>query len=399
MRTPDDVGLRGYLHVPARSNLGPAVDGTIVVVIRPMMRLLVLAGVVRADEVGLFHVVACVVGLVACGSVRPSVVGSEDGGVDSTPVDGQNGDAAPPLPTSCVGLPNTCGISGDDSCCSSFEVVGGMYYRSYDLANDSSSGNMSYPAAISNFRLDKYEVTVERFRAFVADGMGTRANHPVVGAGAHANIPQSGWEAGWNASLVADTAALVAAVKCDSTLQSWTDTPGANEHRPMACITWYEAMAFCAWDGGYLPTEAEWNYAAAGGNQQRVYPWSSPAASLIPLDGDHASYSNGTDCVGDGMPGCAVTDLVTVGTKPKGDGRWGQSDLAGNVWEWTLDWLAPYASACTDCADLTAASVRVVRGGGFGSFSVNLRSGSRGMYAPVDRSNHIGVRCARALYY
>ena len=191
-------------------------------------------------------------------------------------------------------------------------------------------------------------------------------------------------------------AALVAAVKCDSTYQTWTDTPAANEHRPMNCITWFEAMAFCAWDGGYLPTEAEWNYAATGGDQQRAYPWSSPASS-VGIDDMHASYyvDSTKQCFGDGVNGCAVTDLVAVGTKPAGDGRWGQSDLAGNVWEWTLDGYGGYVNPCPDCANLTQASYRVIRGGGFNKFATDLRAGYRGNDIPADRDSSIGVRCAR----
>jgi formylglycine-generating enzyme len=179
-------------------------------------------------------------------------------------------------------------------------------------------------------------------------------------------------------------------LKCDSTFQTWTDTPAANEQRPMNCITWYEAMAFCLWDGGYLPTEAEWNYAAAGGDEQRAYPWSSPANSLT-LDGAYASYN----CIGDGTSGCAVTDLVVVGTKPLGDGRWGQSDLAGNVWEWTLDWYTPYVNPCIDCASLTGTTYRVYRGGSCGHAATYLRAGLRNRNSPAVRYNDIGVRCAR----
>jgi len=316
---------------------------------------------------------------------------------DAQSIDAQSIDAAPlPQFLSCVGLPSTCGANGNDSCCNSPTVIGGTYYRSYDHATDGYSGNTSYPATVSNFRLDKYEVTVGRFRAFVDAGMGTRSNAPSAGAGAHASIAGSGWDTSWNGSLVVDKAALVAAVRCSTTYQTWTDTPGANEHRPMNCITWYEAMAFCAWDGGYLATEAEWNYAATGGDQQRAYPWSSPAGALTPLDGSHASYFNGTNCVGDGAAGCALTDLVAVGSKPLGDGWWGQSDLAGNVYEWTLDWYASiYATPCTNCVNLVAASNRVIRGGSFADDAPPLRAGSRDNFPPTYRNYSIGVRCAR----
>lgn len=329
------------------------------------------------------------IGLAACGSVQSSSERS-DGGVDGAPVDGQRVDAAP----SCVGLPTTCGADGNDGCCNSPEIPGGAYHRSYDFAGDANSGTTSFPATVSDFRLDKYEVTVGRFRAFVTAGMGTQSNPPPTRSGAHANIVGSGWDSSWNASLLASTAALVAAVKCDATTQTWTDVPGANEARPMNCITWYEAMAFCAWDGGYLPTEAEWNYAAAGGAQQRAYPWSSPAGSLA-LDGSRASYYDGTSCVGDGIAGCALTDLVAVGTKLSGAGRWGQSDLAGNVAEWTLDWAGAYASTCIDCANIAPAVKRVFRGGSFASDVTSLRTGFRLSLAPSDRNSLTGVRCAR----
>ena len=233
-----------------------------------------------------------------------------------------------------------------------------------------------------------------RFRAFVKAGMGTQAAPPQVGAGAHANITGSGWDSSWNPKLVADAQALVAAVKCNATFQTWTDMLGDNEDRPMNCLTWYEAMAFCAWDGGYLPTEAEWNYAATGGDQQRAYPWSSPPGSLT-VDGSHASYSDGTNCVGDGMAGCALTDLVPVGTKPDGDGRWGQADLAGNVTEWMLDLISVYLNPCTDCARLTGASDRVIRGGSFIQSAFFMRTTARSPFTPENRSPGIGARCAR----
>jgi formylglycine-generating enzyme required for sulfatase activity len=353
------------------------------------------SGAVISRPMGESLQLRCIVlcALSACGYPRPADVA----GVDSAPMDAPSGDVAPP---SCVGLPTTCGANGNDSCCNSPEVPGGTYYRSFDLAGDANSGNTMYPATVSNFRLDKYEVTVGRFRAFVQAGMGTQSNHPKVGEGAHANIPGSGWDSSWNPTLVADTAALVAGVKCDSTFQTWTDTPGPNEDRPINCITWYEAMAFCAWDGGYLPTEAEWNYAAVGGDQHRAYPWSSPAGSLT-LDASYASYSDGLGgrCLGDGMPDCALTDLVAVGTKPDGVGRWGQLDLAGNVYEWTFDWSGDYVIPCTDCVDLPSMQgqqYREYRGGSFYLPLYYLRGSTRSGLLDTSRVRDTGLRCARA---
>ncbi len=304
--------------------------------------------------------------------------------------DGAGGDG-------CGTLAPTCGPTGTSPCCESPVVGGGSFYRSYDTA-DGVYPDMTNAATVSTFRFDKYEVTVGRFRQFVAAGRGTQANPPVVGAGAHANIPGSGWDPSWNSSLAADTPTLVAAIKCQATYQTWTDAPGGNESRPMNCIDWYEAMAFCAWDGGYLPSEAEWNYAASGGSLQRAYPWSSPATSLS-IDDTRASYyvDATKQCFGDGVDGCALTDFVPVGSKPAGDGLWGQSDLGGNVWEFVLDWYAaPYPmKTCNDCANLTPGTHRVFRGGGFSIDASFLRASDRSFVLASDRSDSFGVRCAR----
>lgn len=309
-------------------------------------------------------------------------------------------DTSSSLPaTSCIALPYMCGASGNDDCCNSPVVMGGTFLRSFDAAGDTNSGNMSASATISTFRLDKYEVTVGRFRAFVDSNEGTQEHPPPTGAGAHPGIPGSGWEISWVQSLPANRAAFLTHLNCSPsplTLPStWTDTPGDNEDLPISCLTWYDAVAFCAWDGGYLPTEAEWNYAAAGGNEQRVYPWSSPPASTI-LDASHASY----DCIEDGMPSCGYGDILLVGSRPQGDGRWGQSDLAGNVMEWTLDWGEQYPVPCTDCAYLGPHpnGEREIRGGNWTTYTlVQLRTGGRQTAPAGEQGVDRGVRCARPL--
>jgi formylglycine-generating enzyme required for sulfatase activity len=271
-------------------------------------------------------------------------------------------------------------------------VTGGTFYRSYDGIT-SGYTSQAYPATVSDFRLDKYEVTVGRFRRFVA----AYAQEMVqVGAGKNPNnAGDSGWTAAWNASLPATASDLTAAVKCEPMRQTWTDIAGANENRPINCVSWYEAFAFCIWDGGRLPTEAESNYAAAGGSEQRVYPWGSTTIDCGDANFGGATFP-ATACV---LPGTGATN--DVGSEsPTGDGKWGQSDLAGNLWEWTLDWYVPYVTPCQDCAALTlplfSSSLRTVRGGSFTDGATEQHSARRGRVNPVTHANNDGIRCARS---
>jgi formylglycine-generating enzyme required for sulfatase activity len=318
----------------------------------------------------------------------PRLTGADAAG-DGPEIDGP---PRPPQFTSCMGLPATCGAGANASCCEAATVQGDTFFRSYDGAGNNDGG---YPATVSTFVLDRYEVTVGRFRAFINAGQGTQASPPAAGAGAHPKLADSGWDSAWNTNLIANTAGLAAAVKCSPTYQTWTDTPGANENKPMNCVSWYEAMAFCIWDGGYLPTEAEWNYAASGGSEQRAYPWSNPATSTT-IDCTYANYRI------DSPPGMRCVNGTTgavnrVGSEsPKGDGKWGQSDLAGNVVEWTLDWYAgTYPLPCNDCANLTDSSIRVLRGGSLDDDASFLRAAYRFGFTPADRVKDFGLRCAR----
>jgi formylglycine-generating enzyme len=226
-------------------------------------------------------------------------------------------------------------------------------------------------------------------------GQGTQTKPPPQGAGTHPNILFSGWDSSWSSRLVVDQATLTEALNCDPAFQTWTDSPGANESRPMNCVTWYEAMAFCSWDGGYLPTDAEWNFASSGGSQYRVYPWSVPPNN----ETANNSYSNYydlvlEDCVGDGVAGCSLNDIARVGSRPLGDGRWGHSDLNGNMREWVLDWYVhPYPTPCNNCAQLGSGDSRVVRGASFAD-PLNSISG-RGFQPPTLRQGGIGFRCGR----
>ena len=348
---------------------------------------------------------ACPYGL-SCGAEGfcrvPGTIGTCSTVLDDAGLDARAADAAQQF-LSCEGLATTCGPSSNDSCCdTATPIPGGTYYRSYDVASDGMYSSMSFPATVSPFVLDKYEVTVGRFRKFVETGMGTQIAPPAAGACArelNGSANQGGWDPSWNAELTATVASFESALKCDATYQTWTDAAGSNEDLPINCVTWYEAFAFCAWDGGFLSTEAEWNFAAAGGAEQRAYPWSSPAGSLT-SDCSYANYDlSGTNYCVPGS-GAAVATMNTVGTEsPKGDGKWGHSDLGGNACEWTLDWYGPYVVPCSDCANLASGAYRVIRGGNF-SFSVQyMRTADRGLMdpnaVPSNRGRNVGIRCAR----
>lgn len=311
---------------------------------------------------------------------------SPDAGADSGAEAGADGSVEGAVDggasLSCIGLAATCGPSANGDCCASSAVPGGTYERSSDAG---------YPATVTDFRLDTYEVTVGRFRRFVAD---YAPDMIAQGSGKNANNPSDpGWDSAWNASLPANAGALASAVKCEGSY-TWTDAPAANENRPMNCVTWFEAEAFCTWDGGRLPTEAEWQYAAGGGSEERTYPWGSavPGADAnLAVYGCH--YSGTGTCIG-------VAAIAPVGRVSAGNARWGHADMGGNLSEWVQDWLViPYASTpCNDCANLTATPDRGIRGGSFGGSAAGLAVRARGGLAPSNRGIYStnGFRCARA---
>jgi formylglycine-generating enzyme required for sulfatase activity len=237
---------------------------------------------------------------------------------------------------------------------------------------------------VSDFRLDKYEVTVGRYRRFVAAYDGSP---PAAGSGAHPRIPDSGWDSAWDDNHPTDRAGLISKVECTPGHQTWTDAAGANEEYPVNCVGWYEAFAFCVWDGGRLPTEAEWEYAAAGGSEDRLFPWGSSAAEPLP-----ANYA-----------GNHGTSFLAVGSEPAGRGRWDHLDLGGSMYEWTLDWykLTRYTDVhdgCADCANLVPNETRVLRGGCYRSYGGKLRAADRDSARPTEREHYyfqFGIRCAR----
>jgi formylglycine-generating enzyme required for sulfatase activity len=93
---------------------------------------------------------------------------------------------------------------------------------------------------------------------------------------------------------------------------------------------------------------------------------------------------------------CALTDLIVVGSKPKGNGKWGHADLAGNVLEWTQDFSANYVVPCNDCANLTNGTWRILGGSGYAKVESTMVSSYRFALDPIyKRNGDLGIRCAR----
>jgi formylglycine-generating enzyme required for sulfatase activity len=364
---------------------------------------------------------------VASGGSAGTTGGGGNGG------NGGNGGGASTAPPSCATSGpgrTTCGPNGDESCCTSPLVDGGTYSRTYTNMGSGATGEKD-TAKVSDFRLDKYEVTVGRFRAFVKY-LEEGGAPPATGSGKHGHLNagkgladsgksgsfEAGWDASWNSKIPAGAGA---AAKWKALLNkpssggagcsrygTWTDEPGDNELLPITCTSWYESYAFCIWDDGFLPSEAEWKYATAGGDEQRAYPWgaTAPGASSEYAIYD-CCYPDGKCSAASGKDTCTgVVNAAPVGFAAKGVGRYGQLDLVGNVWEWNLDRYASYVNPCDDCAYLTGNTTnRVLPGAGF---HTGARLGATLLYsynrsqvsydAETYRGDYaVGVRCARPM--
>ncbi len=351
---------------------------------------------------------------VATGSTRsaPSSPGvSNSTSLSSGPITG---------PPSCQpggpGMTN-CGPggSGSESCCTSLEVIGGTYDRTYANNGAGATGGAN-PATVSGFRMDKYLVTVSRFRQYVKYLTGPSGAPPANGSGIHTHLNgglglansgspgtyETGWDdTDWNAYIATGSgaastwnASLTVAAVCGP-LSTWTTGAGSQENLPINCVDWYEAYAFCIWDGGFLPSEAEWEYVAAGGSQQREYPWGSTDPGTA---SQYAIYGDGFNCYyPTGMlDSClGVANIAPVGKASLGASYWGQLDMAGEEWEWNLDWYAAYVDPCADCAYLTTALTRVFRGGSFGVEALDLLPQNRLSGNPTSGYSGEGFRCAR----
>jgi formylglycine-generating enzyme len=279
------------------------------------------------------------------------------------------------------------------SCCKQRMVPAGSYLPG------SGPSDATAPVWVPSFYLDEYEVTSARFAEFLKDFDGWRdAGNPSLGAGQFQGYVETGWQERWNEGLARNEEELRRGLASCSQPFLTLDALETRPDLPMNCVSWFEAFAFCAWDGGRLPTEAEWEYAARGGDERRLYPWQTPPEGVeLPTVSNEVVYNCGNE------PGpvnaCDFQRLPSVGSFPDGEGRWHHRDLAGSLSEWLFDGAgATFPVECA-CPDTSVEYVRVSRGGSwYDAFSLSLMTHARRSQDPAVRYHMVGFRCASRDY-
>lgn len=223
------------------------------------------------------------------------------------------------------------------------------------------------------FRISRFEVTNAQYRSFLA---ATATQHPKSCSPFEPSGTQHAPEG-----------------------PTWSDPEWNDATKPVVSVTWFDAYAYCAWDGKRLPSEAEWEKAARG-TDARVFPWGpeimkdSPVANIAD---EAAKREYPAWRVGEGYDDGFV-HTSPVGSFPNGASPYGVEDMAGNVWEWVADWYSPAPYGEPGISNPTGPAVgdwRVLRGGSWDSTLHFIRATARHHNIPGFRSKSFGIRCAQ----
>ncbi|MFI6416902.1 formylglycine-generating enzyme family protein [Streptomyces sp. NPDC050842] len=301
-------------------------------------------------------------------------------------------------PASRVGLPLAHRTPRTPSSDGMVLLPGGEFLMGADDA-ESFPGDGEGPVRLVRlppFRIDACAVSNERFAAFVAD------------TAYQTDAERFGWSYVFAGFLPAD---LRRGAPRPEGTPWWCGVEGASWHRPegpgstlegrgahpVVHVSWNDAAAYALWAGKRLPTEAEWEYAARGGLEQKRYPWGDElnpdGAFRCNIWRGHFPAKNTAE---DGYRGTAPVDAFA----PNRFGLW---NMAGNVWEWCTDWWTTDHDAARPLVNPqgpAAGTEKVIRGGSHmchKSYCNRYRVAARSANSPDSSSGHAGFRCAAPL--
>jgi formylglycine-generating enzyme len=250
--------------------------------------------------------------------------------------------------------------------------------------------------AVDPFFIDLYPVTNQQFREFV------RATHYKTEA------ERFGWSFVFQGHLspddqlrVVEDRVLGAEWWCKVRSADWQHPEGPDSNidsrglHPVVHVSWNDAARFAIWAGKRLPTEAEWEYAARGGLEQKLYPWGN---DLTP-DGTHlCNIWQGEfptcDTAEDGFAGTAPGDSF----RPNG---YGLHTITGNAWEWCADWFHPsfhLVGTRSNPVGPMGGSSKVIKGGSYlchKSYCNRYRVAARTSNTPDSSTTNMSFRCVR----
>jgi len=294
------------------------------------------------------------------------------------------------------------------------------------MGSKSSGGrNDEYPAhqvKLDGFWMDEKEVTNAQFAAFIkATGYQTMAERKPDWEELKKQLPEGTPKPAENLLVAASLTFTPPSqpVRLDNYAAWWSWTPGASwkhpqgpnsdikgkDNYPVVQVSWEDAAAYAKWAGKRLPTEAEWEYAAKGGKDQK-YAWGDEDVETgKPKANTWQGNFPNQDTAWDGFKGLAPT----ANFKPNAFGLY---DMAGNVWEWVADWYTPdyYSQFKKTLANNPKGPSRsfdpeepnttkkVTRGGSFMcnvSYCEGYRTTSRMKSSPDTGLENTGFRCAK----
>jgi iron(II)-dependent oxidoreductase len=231
----------------------------------------------------------------------------------------------------------------------------------------------AHRVAVAPFRMARAPVTNTEFAAFVEDGGYARREF----------WDEEGWR--WRRTAAAEHPVYWRREEKDWSVRQFDQWKKLPPYQPVMHVNWHEANAWCRWAGRRLPSEAEWEYAAAaepadGGNdRKRIYPWSDTLGGAREANLD-----------------AAVLGCVDVAAHGAGDTIWGCRQMIGNVWEWTASAFQPYPGFSPDVyAEYSQpwfGSRKVLRGGAWATRNRLIKNTYRNFFPPDRRDIFAGFR-------